>query len=291
MVRAVSSGTARSQNGAIAPADRAMPILRLHVTLAVSLLLSACAGTAPLLTAPPAAHTNLVLSSAPVPALEQTSHVAGHLDPARRVVYMQMEGGGGLAVGLLLGPLGTAANVGLINARTESDIARMRGRITVLPSAAFSASGEPAVPAGGAPSRTTPYLLIQKVDGQLVVSAAIFVEQDGGQKAWSARYLAQLPGRYSVEQVEAFSAADNEKLAADATRAFADLRRVVRDETPERVGREPRITFKSRLTSMMFMIEMQGALVAQDDERVWIRTMDGILGVRKADVEFALVRS
>lgn len=259
----------------------------------IACLASGCAtGPAPLLKPPPAAASTLTL--APSPVIEQVDHVTGHLDPSRRVVYMQMEGGGGLAVGLLLGPLGTAANVGMINARTQSDIGRLQGKVTVRPEAVFRQAVGPAAleaSAGSSTARATPYLLIQKVDGQLVASAGVYVEQDAGPVKWTARYLAQLPGRYGIEQMETFGPAENARLEADAAAAFLALHGRMQQETPERVSREPRLTFKSRLTSMMFMIEMQGALVAVDDERVWIRTYNAVIGLRKADVEYALVRS
>jgi len=52
-----------------------------------------------------------------------------YLDEARRMTYRQEFGGGGLATGLLLGPLGSAANAKAIQDANERESAALRGNV------------------------------------------------------------------------------------------------------------------------------------------------------------------
>ncbi|HVE52127.1 MAG TPA: hypothetical protein VNB23_01955 [Ramlibacter sp.] len=86
-------------------------------------LLAACAAPQPrVMPARTAIDAPYALERSPL--LDQTSHTAMHLDRERRILYQQSLGGGGVGVGLLLGPLGVAANIAMIEANTKADVAK-----------------------------------------------------------------------------------------------------------------------------------------------------------------------
>ena len=72
--------------------------------------------------------------------VEDERHGTRHLDAAKSIVYSQNFGGGGAALGLLLGPLGVAANISMIDSNTEADAVRLRGKLTLAPRELFLAA-------------------------------------------------------------------------------------------------------------------------------------------------------
>lgn len=56
------------------------------------------------------------------------SHVQKNFPNNKAMVYHQESGGGGVAVGVLLGPIGTAANIAMINSRTNGDMEKIGGK-------------------------------------------------------------------------------------------------------------------------------------------------------------------
>lgn len=124
-------------------------------------------------------------------ALDQTDHMSKHLDEAKQVLYFQNFGGGGAAVGVLLGPVGVAANIKAIDSNTSKDVDVLRNKTDADPILAFkSAAGHSGrvlhEQPNGTASRATPYVYVVKTQQDpdvLAIAAALLVESPSDKAA------------------------------------------------------------------------------------------------------------
>ncbi|MDB5859617.1 MAG: hypothetical protein JWQ76_3306 [Ramlibacter sp.] len=272
-----------------------MTCLKSLATVLCALLLSACAGGPPPMQPPQPRPVGLVPHVLSRSAqVDQTSHVSGHLDDDRRIVYFQTEGGGGVGLGLLLGPLGVMANVSLIEARTKADIDQMRGKLGIDVKSAFVQAAANAGfalgdSANASQPRITPYLHVRKLEGDtLRVSAAILVEQGEGAQKWTGRYVFELPGLHSLA---ALSSTDTQRATGMATavgEGYVRLLRRLVAESPQQLAKERLIDFKVGWQPPAYGFERQGMLVAEEQDVVWIRLPEGIHALRRETVKYTL---
>lgn len=268
----------------------------LNYLLVVScLVLSAC-GTPPALLSPAPevarSQTGALYRS---PALDQTDHINRHLNKDKSIIYHQNFGGGGVALGLL-GPLGVAANMKMIESNTERDVALLEDKIDIDPIKAFSAAasdiGYP-IREGGNPSapKFSPYILVMKVrEGELQVGAAMFVNVNTGGANWGARYMYQLPAGYTVESLSSLDRAAMADLDRQLTAGFSELIKMFKSDNPESTKNERPIVFKSEFLSPRYDFEMRGALMAESDTRVWVRSVGSIYSLAKSEVRITPVQ-
>lgn len=117
-----------------------------------------------------------------------------YLDEARRMTYRQEFGGGGLATGLLLGPLGAAANAKAIQNANERESAALRGkfpfRVDDLLGRALAA--RPAVEGATVEAELTPSLFVTRDANERLIFWAILDVSIG---EWRGRYSALMQGR------------------------------------------------------------------------------------------------
>jgi hypothetical protein len=274
-----------------------MSIKKLVCIALASLLLVAC-GTPPRLqplqpkTQGPAEYT---LSRSAL--VENTSHVTQHLDKDKSVLYFQNYGGGGVGLGLLLGPLGVAANVAMIEGVSKKDAEQLRDKISVRPREIFA---EVAARQGLNVSaelasqklKVTPYLYVSKTEGDiLLVSSALIIEHEAGADKWTGKYMYQLPLKYSISELSKLGDGETAQLREAVAAGFAQLVTNIRAESPERLALEQKVLFKSDFVNPRFDYEMFGSLIAEDSSVVWIRTVNGVYALRKPNVSFTVQKS
>ncbi|HEX8612871.1 MAG TPA: hypothetical protein VF800_16400 [Telluria sp.] len=266
--------------------------LRSIIATCAALLLTACASSPPTFQA--MAPSNAGVSGYTLgrsPLLDHNDHTIRHLDKENTVLYKQTSGGGGVGLGLLLGPIGIAANVSMIESRTKEDVALLQGKLNLDPRGWFSeAVGKNGITLGdgAAATRATPYFLIAKMeDERLVVSSAVIVEQQHGAAYWRGTYTYQIPQTYTVAELANLDAAGLRTLHASGALGFDALIKHIAQEKPEGFDKEPRILFRSR---MLFVVDadMPGALVADEGDVVWVRSFTGVHGLRKANMKYTL---
>lgn len=261
----------------------------------ITVLITACASTPPALQgARPAALARQGLGLAPSAELQQTSHMKQHLDAAKSVVYFQNQGGGGAGLGVLLGPLGVAANISMIEGVTQADLARLKGRIRLDPAASFQQAAAElgmtvAATAGANDTRATPYLLVSKTDEHtLHLGSALWLEGQVAGQPWRGRYLYQLPLQYTVDSLAALDDAGQARLQAEARQGFAALLGQIQRDTPEAMAHEPRLSFTSAYLSPRFEFEQPGSLIGLKDGMVWLRSFNGVQAVQASQVSYKL---
>ena len=263
-----------------------MDIAKIICLATLSALLAACVSPAPLQSLKPshANNTDYVLARAPV--LEQTNHVFQHLDKEKSVVYFQPFGGS-LAAGVLFGALGAAANVAVVESNTMKDVAQLRDRIPLRPTEIFTEVARKSqlklhANSEGKILGITPYLQVQKTeDASLLLSTVIIIEQNTGKEKWTGKYMFQLPVKYSIPELAQLNVDGASKLRLEVAQGFTKLVSYIQSESPEQLAQEEKIKFKSTFLSPQFDFEMDGALVSEESDVVWIRTFSGVYAIRK----------
>ncbi|MGQ2993069.1 hypothetical protein [Variovorax sp.] len=232
-------------------------------------------------------------------AVEDERHAVRHLDAAKSIVYSQNFGGGGAALGLLLGPLGVAANASMIDSNTEADAVRLRGKLTLAPRELFLAAatqqGLEVVDdaAAGAPGRTlaTPYLFVSKTDNdRLLTAAAVRLEYGQGTDQWSGVYMYQLPSSYQLDDLARLTPEMQARLGTEAAQGFSALAAFIAKEAPQQDGQakggtEKDFSYKSDLLTPRIEIEMNGRFIARSGDLIWFRSFGGVYAVRTSNIK------
>ncbi|MCT8174565.1 hypothetical protein [Variovorax sp. CY25R-8] len=232
-------------------------------------------------------------------AVEDERHGTRHLDAAKSIVYSQNFGGGGAALGLLLGPLGVAANISMIDSNTEADAVRLRGKLTLAPRELFLAAatqqGLEVVDdaATGVPGRTlaTPYLFVSKTDNdRLLTAAAVRLEYGQGADQWSGVYMYQLPSSYQLGDLARLTPEMQARLGTEAAQGFSALAAFIAKEAPQQEGQakggtEKDFSYKSDLLTPRIEIEMNGRFIARSGDLIWFRSFGGVYAVRTSNIK------
>lgn len=232
-------------------------------------------------------------------AVEDERHGTRHLDAAKSIVYSQNFGGGGAALGLLLGPLGVAANISMIDSNTEADAVRLRGKLTLAPRELFLAAatqqGLDVVDdaATGVPGRTlaTPYLFVSKTDNdRLLTAAAVRLEYGQGADLWSGVYMYQLPSSYQLDDLARLTPEMQARLGTEAAQGFSALAAFIAKEAPQQDGQakggtEKDFSYKSDLLTPRIEIEMNGRFIARSGDLIWFRSFGGVYAVRTSNIK------
>lgn len=224
----------------------------------------------------------------------RTDYVTQHLDAEKTIVYSQNFGGGGAGLGILLGPIGVAANISMIESVTKGDVERLKGKLPVDPVNLFRMAAkdldiETLEKADGADWRATPYLRVQKTDEKTIHAAAGLVIVNGaGPAQWTGRYLYQLPGSFTLASLAQLDDASLLKLRSATQDAFRELLIFVSRETDSAVEQEKPIQFKSAYMTPRFEFEQVGKLISDDGAIVWLRSYAGIYALEKAQVKYTI---
>lgn len=232
-------------------------------------------------------------------AVEDERHGTRHMDAAKSIVYSQNFGGGGAALGLLLGPLGVAANISMIDSNTEADAVRLRGKLTLAPRELFLAAatqqGLEVVDdaATGVPGRTlaTPYLFVSKTDNdRLLTAAAVRLEYGQGADQWSGVYMYQLPSSYQLDDLARLTPEMQARLGTEAAQGFSALAAFIAKEAPQQEGQakggtEKDFSYKSDLLTPRIEIEMNGRFIARSGDLIWFRSFGGVYAVRTSNIK------
>lgn len=223
--------------------------------------------------------------------LDQTNHLVMHIDQERQVLYHQSSGGGGVAVGLLLGPLGVAANISMIEAITKADVARLKDKLHLNPLQAFqevAGSGRSVLaPTGTSQLRVTPYVYVTKAkEDRLLVSSALLIEQGVGQDKWTGRMMYQLPVSYSLNELASLDEAGQKRLGMEARAGFRELLQQASARQQALLPPERAIKFRSEFFDPRFDFELSGDLLSEAQDVVWVRTGGGVYAIRKAYINF-----
>lgn len=225
--------------------------------------------------------------------LNNTDHMLKHVNEQKTILYFQ-NFGGSVGLGLLFGPLGVAANMGMINSNTEKDVAALHGKINLAPENLFETAAKKInlVLKDGSSDLTqfpnvSPYItLVKGDDGRLYITGSMVIEFEAEKdKKWKGTYSYQLPIRYTAEQLVSAEPDTLAALEENLVNGYIELIKFHHDETLEKVAAaEKTITFKSDLLMPRFSAALQGQLAAETADRVWVRLPLAVHSLLKSDL-------
>lgn len=231
------------------------------------------------------------------PLLDRTDHTLQHLNSSKDVLYSQNYGGGGVGVGVLLGPLGVAANMKAIESNTMKDVGVLKNSLNIKPLDNFiKAAGKSnlaiKVGAVGGVTKFDPYVLIEKTEGDVIMLAsALMVEEAGSAGKIQYKYLVQLPKTYSIAELSKLSAENIRELDGLIEDGFSSLIARIQSESSANLQAEESVTVISEFLTPRFKFEMAGSLIEQNSSYSWVRVIGGIYGVRNADIQVKRVKA
>ncbi|USH05158.1 hypothetical protein K6Q96_18225 [Grimontia kaedaensis] len=224
--------------------------------------------------------------------LNQTNHTLMHLNENKDIYYQQNFGGGGVGVGLLLGPIGVAANIAAIKSNTEEDVEALKGKITIDPKDIFKKASEKS---GLELSTNTsnsisvsPYIYVSKTDDeQLLLGSAMIVETAPGEKGnWIGKYMYQTPVKVSKKSIsDGVDDVEFKLFEESLSKGFEELIALYMEDRKGALTTQNPITFVSDFVSPRLKMEMLGELVPSKDARVNIRTVGAVYSLPKNAVE------
>ncbi|MBY0469299.1 MAG: hypothetical protein K2Q07_10015 [Burkholderiaceae bacterium] len=214
--------------------------------------------------------------------VQQTNHMTQHLNSEKTILYTQPYGGGGVGLGLLLGPIGVAANVAMIESATKADAQRLFGKILIDPIQSFTKSAKSAgIDLTGSSSiSVTPYLYVAKVSESSINIGVALISEQGSQPP--AKYMYQLPRTYTIEDLSSLDQTRQEELKFNVDSAFTRLAAFYLKDSGPSNAPESKIQFKSSFLAPRFEFVLQGTVAQKEDDVTWIRTFGGVYGLQSS---------
>lgn len=260
------------------------------IVVAAVIGLTACAGKPTFQSSPPqtvgAKQYQLSHSS----LLAMSDHMTKPMNAEQDIIYFQNFGGGGAAVGLLLGPFGVAANIAAINSNTEDDVKAMSGQLKLQPVQLFkdAAYARQFDLAGKAALTVSPFVYVSKTENeQLYLASALIVENNlTGKEKWVGRYFYQTELKVAKSTIiDGLSAEELANFNAALRNGFEQAIELFEKDNAGQLLSQNEVTVSSDFLSPRFALEQFGQQVAADNDRVNVRLMNGVFSLPKASVK------
>lgn len=263
----------------------------------VSIFMTGCA-TVEYQSPPPLTTNQITHEISKSHLLTQTNNTLKHLNPNEDILYQQNFGGGGVAVGVLLGPFGAMANAAAIESNTEDDIDLLKGKLTFIPSELFkkSASQHQVELVNGNENsiKLSPYIYVSKTENeQLLFASALIVETNPGEKNnWLGKYMYQTTIKMPKSDIaDGVNDSEHTLLKTELEKGFDELVRLYTEDRKGNLKKEQELTFISDFVSPRFNFEMVGDLIPSETDRVNIRTYGAVYSLPRNAVEVKLKKS
>ena len=262
----------------------------------LTLIICVCAGTQAFSKQPP------LLSTPPLPAgtafvigtysehEAAASHMIRPLNASNSILYEQQFGGGGLGLGLLMGPLGVAANIAAIKKRTEAESQALFGKVGIDPVALLaSLLEEAAIPRASETSATTftmkPHVhLVSEGNENAWLGAGIDVSDSS--KPWTGKYLVQVAGDWPRSELASGLSPDRarefEEQVKTALRAALHL---YIDDAAAKLNGTDKVNFTALFMTPRIKIPLYGMVLPSDDAHQVFRSIGGIFSFPAGQAE------
>lgn len=255
-------------------------IAKLGMAMGIALALSSCA-TAPVpFESARQANGSMKYTVAAYPEAYENDELRRFLDDRHSILYMQNQGGGGVAVGLLFGALGALANAEMIKKQTTQDAEALKGKFAIDVNQLFetAAAATPGLTPGQADELVphfTPILYVEKIDDTHVRFASLlYVMYELAGRKSVRQYIYELPDTYSKSELEVGLANDQiARLATDTEEGFKWIvSAYVNDEAGSFVPQEKGVIHSDFLTPRI-QIPLNGYRFDAGSERVGFVTV------------------
>jgi hypothetical protein len=228
-----------------------------------------------------------------LPTEANGTHMIRPLNADNTIIYEQNFGGGGAGVGVLLGPLGVAANIAAIKGRTEKESAELFGKLSleVLPvaTAALEAQGLAlADPADASRALIKPAVHLTSIDGDNVqCSVSLFVDHNPAGRKWTGRYVYQLPPTFARSAIVAgLPEAELEQLRQQVAAGFGEVARLYAADARGELKHDKQVKFWSDYLSMRFDYPFIGMEIPGEADRLLVRMPMAVFSLVRDQVRF-----
>lgn len=269
-----------------------MQKIKLLGALLFAAILSGCASAPVFQTSVPKTTNLSGFELGRSPILDVTNHIIQHANSGKDILYSQNFGGGGVALGLL-GPLGVAANIGMINTNTTKDVEQIKNKITLSPKNIFSQVASKELTEGGSGGKIkpqiSPYLYLIKIDDEKILMASgLIIEQS--EEKWTGKYLYQLAQTTTLQELAKLDDAGTKRLEAAVADGYEKILKQIKTEHAQTSQTGKQIHFKSSFFTPRIEIESIGMLIAKNDQVTWVRTNSGVFAVQNNFIKFNFVK-
>jgi hypothetical protein len=221
------------------------------------------------------------------------THMLRPLNADNTILYEQNFGGGGAGVGVLLGPLGVAANIAAIKGRTEKESGEIFGKLSleVLPAAraALEAQGLGLTDSADA-SRAVikPALNLTSIDGENIqCSVSLFIDHNPVGRKWTGRYVYQLSPTFARSAIASgLAEAELEQLRQQMVAGFAEVARLYAADARGELKDDKQVKFWSDYLSMRFDYQYVGMEIPGDADRLLVRMPLAVFSLVREQVRF-----
>lgn len=267
-----------------------MKLKRASTLILIAVFIQGCASTPTYQEVPDSLKGNTNIDVGFSELLKIENHTLVRISDKGDVLYQQNYGGGGAAVGVLLGPFGVAANVLAIESNTKAEAKDLYGKISFSPKEMFlDAMNKNGIATSGADGSVvaSPYILVSKGENdELFFASCLLVESStNGQEKWTGRYMYQVNEHYNRTKLNTgLNETELSGLKNSLDEGFskvADL--YLKDNKGELVSTREMI-FKSEFVSPRFQLDMAGKLIDEDSDRVNIRSFFAVYSLPKEKV-------
>lgn len=254
--------------------------MRLLTIALTSLLIAAGCASAPSMLTPPPAQVN-EFKFYQYPASVAESHVSVNLNDEKTITYIQNFGGGGVGVGLLLGPVGVLANVKMIEANTEEDKEMLYGKLPIDIYKTFTEVSANAnlTEQAQAQSKISPYLLVVRDEDEVLRMATVMTVEleTEGSKPWSGMYLYELDRTYAKADIAAgLNAMQQEELQTLIEEGFSQAIQLYDADRQNQMVSGSLVEFESNLITPRIAIAQRGEVIQKQAGRTLLRGVNAI---------------
>ena len=261
-----------------------------------ALIICACVSTQvfakqpPLLNTPPLSSDAAFVIGTYSEHESAANHMVRPLNASNSIVYEQQFGGGGVGLGLMLGPLGVAANVAAIKKRTETESQTLFDKVALDPVALLaSLLEEAAISRASETSPTTftmkPYVRIVS-EGNENVWIAAGIDVSDSALPWTGKYLAQLAGEWPrSELAEGLSPDRSHELEGQVKAALREALHLYIDDAAGKLKSTDKVNFTAPFMSPRIKFQLYGMVLPSDEAHKVFRSIGGIFSFPAGQAE------
>ena len=252
-----------------------------------TLVICACASTQvlakqpPLLSTPPLSGDTAFVIGMYSEQEAAATHMLRPLNASNSILYEQQFGGGGVGLGVLLGPLGVAANVAAIKKRTETEAQALFDKVALDPVALLaSLLEEAAISRASETSPTTftmkPYVRIVS-EGNENVWIAAGIDVSDSALPWTGKYLAQLAGEWPRSELAVGLSPDrSHELESQVKVALREALHLYIDDAAGKLKGTDKVNFAAHFMSPRIKFQLYGMVLPSDEAHKVFRSIGGI---------------
>jgi hypothetical protein len=261
-----------------------------------TLIICACASTRvlakepPLLSTPPLSGDTAFVIGTYSEHEAAATHMIRPLNASNSILYEQQFGGGGVGLGVLLGPLGVAANVAAIKKRTEIEALVLFDKVALDPVALLASLLEEAAISRASETSPTTFTMKPHVrivsEGNENVWIAAGIDVSDSARPWTGKYVAQLAGDWPRSELAGGLSPDrSHELESQVKAALREALHLYIDDASGKLYGTDKVNFAAPFMSPRIKFQVYGMVLPSDETHKVFRSFGGIFSFPAGQAE------